>query len=116
MFNERFNKRNLFSFDGSSLPYAKLAELVEHNIIGEGEVITVHGMFTHSKSKFGKTGVIVTDDYNIDVPDHLISMIEEVISDASLIEAVNDGHCGFAVRSYKDNKDITRFSGSFVDI
>lgn len=116
MFNERFNKRNLFTFDGSSLPYAKLAELVTNGTIAEGEIITVRGMFTHSKSKFGKTGVIVTDNYNIDAPDHLISMIEEVISDASLIEAVNNGKCGFAVRSYKDNKGITRYSGSFVDI
>lgn len=116
MFNERFNKRNLFAFDGSSLPYEKLATLVSDGIFAEGEVIPVKGMFTHNKSKYGKTGVIVTDNYNIDVPDHLISMIDEVLSDASLIEAVNAGKCGFAIRSYDDNKGIKRYSGSFIDV
>ena len=59
MFSERFDKRNKFNFDGTNLPYEKLSSLVESNVFGEGEIIPVMGMFTHSKSKYGKTGVIV---------------------------------------------------------
>lgn len=115
MFSERFDKRNKFNFDGSNLPYEKLSHLVEANIFGEGEIVQVLGMFTHNKSKYGKTGVIVTGQYNIDVPDHLIPMIEEVLGDPMLIAGVNDGKCGFCIRSYQDDKGVTRFSGSFVD-
>lgn len=116
MFSERFDKRNKFNFDGTNLPYEKLSSLVESNVFGEGEIIPVMGMFTHSKSKYGKTGVIVSAQYNIDVPDHLIPMIEEVLGDKELIAGVNEGKCGFCIRSYQDDKGVTRFSGSFVDM
>ena len=114
MFNERFNKNNLFTHDGKDLPFMKLSEAVEK--FGADDILTVQGMYTHNKSQFGEKGIIITPTVNIDCPEHMIKMIKEVISDPELVAGVNAGKCGLKFRSYEDDHGVTRWSATFVDI
>lgn len=115
MFNERFNtKGKKFNADGKDLPFMKLYDFVSE--FGTDDIVKVVGMYTHNKSQFGEKGIIITPNCNIDVPEHLIPMIKEVIAEDALVEAVNAGHCGLKIRSYEDSKGIKRWSATFVDI
>ena len=115
MFNERFNtKGKKFNADGKYLPFMKLSEFVSE--FGTDDIVKVVGMYTYNKFQYGEKGIIITPNCNIYVPEHLIPMIKEVIADDSLVAAVNEGKCGLKIRSYEDNKGITRWSATFVDI
>lgn len=115
MFNERFNtKGKKFNADGKDLPFMKLSDFVSE--FGTDDIVTVLGMYTHNKSKFGEKGIIITPNCNIDCPEHMIDMIKEVVASDEMVAAVNSGKCGLKIRSYEDSKGITRWSGTFVDI
>lgn len=113
MFNERFSHGRRFTFNGDNNPYITLDQYVAE---GNKTTFTVRGCFVHNKSKFGESGVIVTDNYNIDVPRHLIKYIKVVLAEPEMIRAVNDGKCGFSCSTYTDNHGIVRNTGSFIDI
>lgn len=115
MFNERFNtKGKKFNADGKDNPFMKLSDFVQE--FGTDDIVTVLGMYTHNKSKFGEKGIIITPNCNIDCPEHMIDMIKEVVASDEMVAAVNSGKCGLKIRSYEDSKGITRWSGTFVDI
>ena len=113
MFNERFSHGRRFTFNSDNNPYISLNQYVAE---GNDATFIVRGCFVHFKSKFGESGVIVSDDYNIDVPVHLIKDIKIILSEPEMIKAINEGKCGFTCSTYTDNYGIVRNTGSFVDI
>ena len=112
MFNEDFRHGRTFNFDGSSNPYITLNNWVADK---HPDRFIVRGVFTHNKSAYGEKGVIVTDGFNIDVPEHLIKDIKKILANDMYIEAINQGKCAFLCSSYIDKNGITRNSGNFID-
>ena len=114
MFNEAFSKGSLFNEDGKNKEFMKITEFAAK--YGIDTIYTVLGMYTHTKGKFGESGIIITSAANIDVPEHLIKDIKTVRANADMVEAVNNGKCGLKISTYVDKKGIERYTATFVDI
>lgn len=111
MFKNLGNHGRKFDFDSSSLPFVKLAELP----IGKNYI--VKAVFINNKSKFGPSGVVVTEDSCVNVPKYLISDIELILSNDEYIKGINEGKCVFRrIDDYTDKYGNTHVSGTFDDI
>ena len=112
MFNEKFSHGKKFKVNSDDFPFTTLDEVIKEN---GNKTLTVQGMFTY-KSKYGVRPVLIADSLKINLPDNLLSDVEEIIADSELCEAINAGKCGFKTSQYEDKNGVTRNSGSFVDI
>lgn len=112
MFNERFSHGKKFKINSDNFPFTTLDEVVNEN---GNKVIPVCGLFTYD-AKYGKRPVLVSNTLKINLPDHCLSDVEAIINDSELVEAINNGKCGFKPSQYEDKNGKTRNSGSFIDI
>lgn len=112
MFNERFSHGKKFKINSDNFPFTTLDEVVKEN---GNSVIPVCGLFTY-KAKYGVRPVLISNTLKINLPDHCLKDVEDIIADDELCEAINNGKCGFLPSQYEDKNGKTRNSGSFVDI
>ena len=77
--------------------------------------ITVNGVF-HYQAKYGERPVLIGDNYKINLPDHCMKDVSDILADDEAIRLINEGHCGFVTSEYQDKNGNTRYSGSFIDI
>lgn len=112
MFNERFSHEKKFKYESNNCSFTTLDEVVKEN---GNNVITVRAVFIDRKSKFGNRPAIITDNLIIYLPKHCISDIEKILVDDELINAINQGKCGFKPKQYvKDN--VSHNTGNFIDL
>ena len=93
----------------------KFKKLSEFNI---GQIIPVRGMFINSKSKFGDSPAIITDDCNVNLPHYMAEVIKEMLRDSELITAIKAGKVGARVMEYtpKSRPDMAAYSVEWVDV
>lgn len=119
MFNEIFNNRGNkvdFKYDGSKNPYVAFKKFYEENKDTlKDNTIVVRGVWVNYKSVYGASPCIVTDGVNLNVPEYLIKDIEAIRADPRLVQAINDGRCGFKFKFYTDRNGIERLGGNFCD-
>lgn len=113
MFNEKFNHSQKFTFNSDSLPFADLKDIIEAN--GNATII-VRAVFINNKAKFGPRPCIVSDSAKINLPNHFVDDIREILATPEMIDAINAGKCGFTPCQYTDKNGVIRNSGNFVDI
>ena len=78
---------------------------------------TVLAMYINNSGKYGPTPTILTGDCLINLPKHLTETVSEMIKDAEVIDAVNNGNLGIEIYSYFSNKvHKTRYSINWVDL
>lgn len=95
----KYNKKFTFNYDKmKERQYINLQGLVEK--FGKDKVYTVHALFINTKSRFGETPVIVTDDYIVNAPKHLLDTVKAMIEDVDVINLVNDRKVGFKIYGY----------------
>lgn len=109
-FTERYNKGVSYA---KSIPdnamYVKLADLKEQT------VYPVEALFINTKSKFGESGVILSGDKLVNLPQHLTPTIKEMRSDEELTDDINAGLFGFTVYSYS-GRNGKGYSVNWCDI
>lgn len=113
MFTEEFSHGTSFKFDSSELPFTTLDEFVKEN---GNKQIEVKAVFINKKAKHGPRPCIVCSTLKIYVPEHIIKDIEKILSRPDMIEAINNGKCGFLPRQYVDKSGVIRNTGNFIDI
>lgn len=113
MFNEAFSHGKKFTFDSKDLPFSTLDEVVKEN---GNKMIEVKEVFINPKSKFGPRPCVVCSTLKINLPKHFVKDIEKILANPDMIDAINNGHCGFMPSQYVDGNGVTRNSGSFCDI
>lgn len=110
MFNEMSHGKK-FNFNSDNLPFIKLSE------VPVGKVYEVKEVFINRKGKFGPTATVTTEDARINVPNHIMKDIEIILGSQEMIDAINEGHCGFKrIENYTDRNGTSRVSGTFVDL
>lgn len=112
MFNEKYSHGKKFDFDSTNLEYIDLKEYVEQ---GKTNPFKVMAMFTY-EAQYGTRPVIVSEQYNIVCPNHIVKDVTSIMNNAEEVAAVNSGKCGFKAETYKDKNGVTRYSGQFCDI
>ena len=117
-FSKRFNTEKLFNIDTTDFDYHSLEELTEQpGDEPEDRVYVVRGIYINKKSLYDPSPVIALDDCYVNFPAHLLDVCQEMMSDRAVVDAINEGHCGFRVTKYHQkrfNKDC--YSVEWVDL
>ena len=114
-FNERNQKKSIkWTFDGEGLSFISLDDyLIQRN--KGNEPIKILGLYINYKAKCGPQPHLITVDYKISLPGHLVKDVEEILADPDLIQLIDGGHCAFEPEQYIDKFNKTRNSGKFID-
>ena len=95
----KLNKERLFDVDTSDFEYTNLEELFEEN--GDDKVYKVTGVYVGTKSQFDdETPLVAIEDRYVNLPQHQLSQVKDILADKTAIKAINDGKCGFVIESY----------------
>ena len=86
-----------FDFEEKERPFKKLAEL---QLADEGVKYTILAIFINTKGKFGDQGVLITNDFQVNLPPHLLDLSKELRQDEEVIEAINNRELAFEVYIY----------------
>jgi len=113
MFNEAFNHGKKFTFDSDNLPDTDLTTFVNEN---GNKQFTVKAVFINPKSKFGPRPCVVCSTLKIWLPNHFLGDVEAILNNQDMIDAINNGKCGFVPSQYTDKNGVMRNSGKFIDI
>lgn len=103
-----------FEFEEKEREFIKLSELVEK--YGMKKEYIVRALFTNKESKFGEQGVIVTDDYNVNLPNHLTELIKEMRADEDVVNIINAGEVQFTIYEYENKKGQKGYSINFGQV
>ena len=96
------------------LEYKTLEMLYNEN--DSEKIYTIWGAYIND-GKYGKQGLLVTDECYVNVPKHLTGDIETIRTDENTINQINKGQAGFKIYHYyskKYNKNC--FSLNWVDV
>ena len=95
----KYNKKPLFRYDNEKeREYINLQGLV--NRYGFNKVYVVQALFINKKSRFGDAPIIVTDDYMVNAPKHLLETVQRMLEDTELINLINERKVGFTIYGY----------------
>lgn len=87
-----------FNFEEKEREFKKLEELYNMNPKKKWEIVAI---FINTKGKYGDQGVFVTDDYNVNLPQHLLELCEELRQDEDVVELINQRKIGFDIYEYQ---------------
>lgn len=87
-----YNKQGrVFTVDNSEFQFVKLRDLVP------GREYPLFGCFvTPDKNGYGEGAVLITAEYNVNVPSRYVSEIREFLADPEVIRQINDGKAAFS--------------------
>lgn len=88
-----------FNFEEKERDFKKLEELYKSNETKH----TIVAVFINTKGKFGDQGVFVTNDYQVNLPPHLLELAQDLRQDEEVIEAINNRQLGFEIYDYVGN-------------
>lgn len=86
-----------FDFPEKERPFKKLAEL---QLADEGARYTILAVFINTKGKFGDQGIFVTNDFQVNLPPHLLELSEDLRQDEDVIQAINNRELAFEIYQY----------------
>lgn len=110
----KFNKGKMFDYDNTvEREFISFKELVnEHGI---GKVYPIQAIFINDKSKFGDAPVLISNEFMVNAPQHLLETAKEMIADDNLVDMVNQGKVGFELYAYK-GKNGNGISCNWVEL
>lgn len=132
-FADKFNTQRLFDIDTSGFNYTNLEslwnQLLKDNegdiTAAQEHVFPIYGLYVNKKSQFAdRMPCAATDDFYINLPEHMMDNVDEILRDSSAIRAINNGEVGISIypyekNFYKNGKPInskTFYSVKWVDI
>lgn len=105
-FTEKHNSNGkLFAFDiPDHFEYTNLKELAEKN--GLETVYQVNALYINTKGKYGDSPVIATNNELVNAPQHLTSVVNDVLVDGESISLINNGKVGFNIYTYENQHGL----------
>lgn len=95
----KYNRKPKFNYDNEKhREYINLQKLF--TTFGKDKVYTVHALFINKKSRFGDAPLIVTEDYKVNAPKHLLNTVKAMMEDKDVINLINERKVGFKIYSY----------------
>lgn len=112
--NKHNTKPSPFTFKTPEMhPFVKPLDLVEQN--GIDKVYTLRAMYVNKGGQFGDEPVLVTDDFILNAPHHMVEKVRAIIDDAESTQLVNASEVGFKLYEYQ-NKFGQQFGVTWVDV
>ena len=113
-FANEFNREKLFDIDTSNFDYMSLEDIYDGD---ESRVFPCCGVYMSTKGYYGEHPVIATENYYVNLPQHLTDMVRSILNDKRAIKAINDGLVGFTIYSYEQKRfGTTCYSIRWVDV
>lgn len=113
-----FNRNRLFNIDTADFEYLKLKDLYERD--GDGATYVIRGLYLGTKSDFAEeTPIVATDDCYVNIPQHQLIDIKEMLNDKQAINMINAGAAGFMIDKYTKklkNGTKTCYKAVWVDL
>lgn len=112
-FAKRFNKEKIFNIVCTDFPYYSLEEIYQN----DDKVYPVRGIYPNKKSLYGPAYVLATDEFYVNLPDHLNDDCADILKDRVAITDINRKVVGFKIYKYiqkKYNKEC--YSITWVDV
>ena len=109
----RFNHNNIFDVDTKDFKWVDLKTLFNTD---PDKIYPLLGLFTKG-SKFGKEPDAIIDGFKVNLPRHLLDVVNDMLDDNQVIEAIKAGKVGFKIYSYHSgtyNKDA--YSVTWLDL
>lgn len=96
----KFNSRKgkIWNVDNSEFSYIKLRDLVE------GKKYPFLGCFISSDNGYGEGAVLITADYNVNVPSRYVPVFRAMMDDNETIEQANNGEAYFYYVTFYSEK------------
>lgn len=104
-FADRHNKGGvLFDINIKDFKFVTLMELFE--CYTGNTVFGIDGLYINSKSKYGEHPVAIcaTEGMLVDLPQHLVDEVKEILKTPEDVELIKAGKVGFHVETYTDKK------------
>ena len=89
-----------FDFPEKEREFKKLAELQENT------KYTILAVFINTKGKFGDQGLFVTDDFQVNLPPHLLDLAHDLRQDQEIIDAINNRELAFEIYQYNGKNGV----------
>lgn len=86
-----------FNFEEKDRPFKKLTDL---NL---NQKYTILAIFINTKGKLGHQGIIITEDYQVNMPMHLTDLAKDLRQDEEVIEAINNRQLAFDIYEYTND-------------
>lgn len=94
-----FNKERLFNIDTADFDYVKLKDLFEAN--GPDEIYPIRGIYVGGKSEYyEETPILATDSFYVNLPQHQLIDIKDMLNSRQAINCINNGGAGFTIEKY----------------
>jgi len=114
-FANRFNKGKKFDVDTSELGFVTLGELYEKN--GENRQYLLTAIFINNKSKYGPSPVFATPEFLVNIPQHMLDTVNEILLDSDAVDSINSAKVGFTIYQYNSDKfNTVAYGVKFVDL
>lgn len=68
-----------------------------------GKKYTILALFINTKGKLGDQGILIIDDYQVNMPLHLTDLAKELRQDEEVIEAINNRELAFEIYEYTND-------------
>lgn len=86
-----------FDFPEKEREFKKLEEL--HNQQPNARY-TILAIFINTKGKFGDQGIFITNDFQVNLPPHLLDLSQDLRQDDEVIQAINNRELAFEIYQY----------------
>ena len=109
---DKYNNKPIFEYDKTKdREFAKLQDLFTH--FGKDKTYIVHALFINTKSRFGDSPVIVTSDFMVNAPKHLLNTVKAMMVDGEVVKLINERKVAFKIYSYR-GKNGTGYSVEWI--
>lgn len=107
-----FNKERVFTFDTAAISgnYTTLEDLYNEN--GDEWKYQLKGVYISTKSDYNdESPIAALSNTYINLPQHQLLEIKNMLANKNAIEAINAGEAGFTIRHY--TKNLKKKNGSY---
>lgn len=113
-FASEYNREKLFNIDTSNFEYFDLDDIFDGD---ETKVYPCNGIYISTKGYYGEHPVVAMDDKYVNLPQHMMDMVKDILNDKRAVKAINDGTVGFTIYTYEQKRyGTTCYSIRWVDI
>lgn len=109
-YNTNVNRFDFVAKEG--VEYKKLSELFESGI----KEVPIRSLFINTKGRFGDSPVACSDEFNVNLPNHLLDSVRLMIEDEEIINLANSGGLGIQIYEYESKKWGKNYSANFIEL
>lgn len=113
----KYNSNRKFNISTEGFPYRKLKEVYNDPIFGPDAIIPVDAVYINN-GKYGETASLAScaNRFLLNLPNHQVPMIKEVLEDAEAIQQIKEGRAAVKIVPWTDAKGNTYYKIEWVDI